>query len=124
MSKQIVVLLNRQILIAYENGAKVFEFHCATGDENHATDVGRFKIFRKHRAYTSRKYNVPMDYAMFFTYDGKAIHKSHMVFPISILKYFGFNSFGSRGCVRLSDEDARKLFDWTPMGTTVEVRYV
>ncbi|GAA5013437.1 hypothetical protein GCM10025794_01760 [Massilia kyonggiensis] len=29
--------------------------------------------------------------------------------------------FGSHGCVRLCEEDARALFEWAPLGTTVEV---
>ena len=30
--------------------------------------------------------------------------------------------FGSHGCVRLSEEDARTLFDWAPINTKVEIR--
>ena len=122
MSRRIEVFLGRQVLIAYEGAKKVFEFDCATGDRKHPTGTGTFKIIRKHRTYTSMKYKVPMDYAMFFTTDGKAIHKSQMVGPISYLKYAGLNYFGSHGCVRLADSDARALFDWAPMDTPVVVR--
>src|SRR6185295_12091839 len=101
MGKRIEVLLGRQVLIAYEDERKAFEFDCATGDREHRTAPGHFHILRKHRNYTSHKYNVPMDFAMFFTLDGKAIHKSHAVTSISCLKYLGFDYFGSHGCVRL-----------------------
>lgn len=119
--KRIEVLLGRQVLIAWDGNRKVFEFDCATGDRDHPTDTGHFRIFRKHRAYMSQTYKVPMDYAMFFTRDGKAIHKARMVRPTSYLKWAGFDYFGSHGCVRLADGDAIALFDWAPMGTPVDV---
>lgn len=121
MTKKIKVLLNQQKLIAYNNGQEVFTFDCVSGDKDHPTDIGVFPIFQKDRKHFSHKYKVEMDFAMFFTHDGKAIHKSHLVGPISMLKYMGMDSFGSHGCVRLSGEDAEKLFDWTPLHTLVEV---
>lgn len=124
MPKLIKVNLSRQVLTAYLDGKEVFCFDCATGDSNHPTDVGRFPIFKKDRRHFSHAYKVEMDFAMFFTHDGKAIHKSHVVGPISLLKSLGLESFGSHGCVRLSAEDAETLFDWTPLGTIVEVSSV
>lgn len=121
MSKRIVVNLRRQVLTAYDGTQQVYRFDCCSGDKDHPTDAGKFKIFSKHRKYTSKKYKVPMDYAMFFTKDGKAIHMSHAVGLTSLLKYLGADSVGSHGCVRLSEDDARTLFEWTPMHTTVEV---
>ncbi len=58
---------------------------------------------------------------MFFTADGKAIHQSNAVGLTSVLKDLGFNQLGSHGCVRLAEENARKLFDWAPMNTPVFV---
>jgi len=121
MPKKIQVNLARQILIAWENGTEVFRFDCATGDKDHPTDVGRFQIFKKDRKHYSKKYHAQMDYALFFTADGKAIHMSHAVGPISMLKSLGISYFGSHGCVRLSESDARSLFEWTPLHTVVEV---
>ena len=56
-----------------------------------------------------------------FTTDGKAIHMAHVVGLCSYLKYFGIESIGSHGCVRLAEEDAAWLFDWTPLHTAVHV---
>lgn len=120
-TKRILVDLHLQKLFAYEANKKVFEFDCVSGDKDHPTDVGRFQIFRKNRKHISSIYKVPMDYAMFFTKDGKAIHQSHVVGLLSYLKFFGIESIGSHGCVRLDEEDAKALFDWTPMNTPVEV---
>jgi lipoprotein-anchoring transpeptidase ErfK/SrfK len=88
------------------------------------TNLGRFKIQRKHEIYRSRAYNVQMDYAMFFTADGKALHQYHGAVPLSVVRTFrGKVSewFGPHGCVRLSEPDARALFEWAPLGSAVEV---
>ena len=121
MPKHIKVLLDRQVLIAYDADKEVFCFDCASGDRSHPTPPGQYQILRKHPIYRSKKYDVQMDYAMFFSRDGKAIHKSHAVGPISYLKYFNFHWFGSHGCVRLAEGDAKTLFEWTPVGTRVEI---
>lgn len=61
-----------------------------------------------------------MDYAMFI-YKGIAIHMAYMVAPMSYLKRFGIDCFGSHGCIRLSEDDAKSLFKWALMGTPVKV---
>lgn len=66
-----------------------------------------------------------MNYAMFFTTTGEAIHQSNFVGPESYLKAWGpdflTKYLGSHGCVRLSESDAETLFDWAPYGTPVEI---
>ncbi|NOZ53160.1 MAG: L,D-transpeptidase family protein [Gammaproteobacteria bacterium] len=119
--KQIIVDLDDQNLYAFEGSKIKFKLHTTSGDEKHptATKPQLFHIFRKHEKYVSKTYGARMDYAMFFTYDGKAIHQSNAVSLTSYLKTLGFNYFGSHGCARLSEDDARNLFKWTPMGTPV-----
>jgi len=119
--KQIIVELDAQNLYAYDNGLRVYKFNCASGSSKHKTAIKPelHHVFRKHEDYTSKTYNAPMDYAMFFTKDGKAIHESRAVGPTSYLKMMGVDYFGSHGCVRLSGSDAKKLFFWSPMRTPV-----
>lgn len=121
MAKRIEVNLNRQVLLAFNGGTQVFVFDCVSGDDAHPTPPGHWRVLRKHRFYVSHTYHVRMDYAMFFTTTGEAIHQSHVVGPLSYLKYLGVDSIGSHGCVRLAEEDAAALFAWTPMGTPVWV---
>lgn len=124
---RIVVDLKRQKLFAYAGSVLVYEFHAVTGRRGKETDLGTHRITRKHETYTSKSYKVPMDYAMFFTPDGKAIHHSSSgwVFLRSFGKALGAEelgaTLGSHGCVGLSREDARALFERTPMNTTIEV---
>lgn len=122
--KVIKVDLTGQTVEAYAGGEKVFRFECVSGDKDHPTDRGIFKILRKHDIYRSHTYNVQMNYAMFFTLDGKALHQYHGPVPLSVVRTFRSSVsewFGSHGCVRLSEADAKALFDWTPIGTIVEV---
>jgi len=125
MNKLIKVNLSLQIVEAFENNKPVYKFDCVTGDSDHPTDSGFFKILRKEHPYRSHKYNVQMDYAMFFTHDGKALHQYHGVVPLSLVRTMRNNIsewFGSHGCVRLAEMDANTLYKWANIGTTVEVR--
>ena len=124
MGKVIKVDLMAQLVDAYDGGERIHRFECVSGDKDHPTDCGKFKIQRKYETYRSHAYNVQMNYAMFFTGDGKALHQYHGAVPLTVVRTFRSKVsewFGSHGCVRLCEEDARALFDWAPIGTTVEV---
>jgi lipoprotein-anchoring transpeptidase ErfK/SrfK len=60
---------------------------------------------------------------MFFSADGKAIHQYHGLVPLSVVRAAKSASdwFGSHGCVRLTEADAKALFEWTPEMTKVVV---
>jgi hypothetical protein len=122
--KRIRVSLEAQVLEAIEDGRVIHRFPCMTGADDHPTDPGTFKIFKKNREHRSRAYDAQMNYAMFFTKDGKAIHQYHGPMGLTVvraMKRTVSGWFGSHGCVRLSEEHARKMFEWTPMSTTVQV---
>ncbi len=120
-TKRIEVDLSSQNLHAFEKGKEVYSFNCVSGDSSHPTPTGTFSILRKHPTYTSKKYGAPMNYAMFFTKTGEAIHQGVAVGPLSYLKSWGVDSIGSHGCVRLAKDNAATLFLWTPKGTPVWV---
>ena len=123
--KHIVVNLEEQMVAAYENDKLVHEFICVSGDDDHPTDKGVFRIFRKQHPYRSKTYDVPMNYAMFFTQDGKALHQYHGPVPLSVvrtMKQEVSDWFGSHGCVRLEEDAARTLYEWAPMNTKVTVK--
>ena len=122
--KSISVNLALQTLEAYDGKLMVFRFDCVSGDRDHPTDRGVFRIFKKDKIYRSRTYNAQMNYAMFFTQDGKAIHQYHGPLPLSVVRLARNNVtdwVGSHGCIRLSEEDVKALFEWAPMGTPVRI---
>lgn len=122
MAKYIVVSLDTRTLEAWDGSTRVYSYDCLLGREGHRTTPGSYRIGRKHRAYTSRRYNAPMNFAMFFSADGKAIHESENFHLRNIGMTLGFDSAGSHGCVGLSHDHAETLFDWTPSGTRLFVR--
>ena len=119
--KEIQVFIERQILIALENGEEIYSFDIVTGRDGKETTAGTYKIFRNHEKYTSKTYGSEMPYTMFFTEDGKAIHGTTMATLRSYLHSYLTESVGSQGCVGLTDDDAKALFAWAPVGTPVIV---
>jgi lipoprotein-anchoring transpeptidase ErfK/SrfK len=120
-NKEIHVYIEEQVLIAYENGEEVYSFDIVTGRDGKETTAGKYKVFRKHENYTSKTYGSEMPYTMFFTEDGKAIHGTQMATLRSYLHSYLTESVGSQGCIGLTDDNARALFEWAPMGTPVVV---
>ena len=124
LRKRLLVSLEAQMLWAVLDGRVKYEFPCATGDSDHKTDPGVFTIFRKRETHVSSTYNVPMNYAMFFTKDGKAVHQYHGALGLTFVRFMKTavsDVFGSHGCVRLEEQNANSLFHWTPMHTEVHV---
>lgn len=123
-AKSIVVDLQAQSISAYDGGSLFHQCECVSGDSDHPTPTGRFKIQRKQHPYTSHKYHVPMNYAMFFKDTGEALHQYHGPAPWWLLRVSReiTKLVGSHGCVRLQEADARKLYVWAQVGTPVEIR--
>ena len=119
--KEIRVFIKDQVLVALENGEEVYSFDIVTGREGKETTAGKYRVFRKHEKYTSKTYGSEMPYTMFFTADGKAIHGTQMATLRSYLHSYLTESVGSQGCVGLTDDNAKALFEWAPVGTTVVV---
>jgi len=119
--KEIQVFIEEQVLVAFENGEEVYNFDIVTGKDGKETTAGRYQIFRKHEKYTSKTYGSEMPYTMFFTKEGKANHGTQMATLRSYLHSYLTESVGSQGCVGLTDDNAKALFDWAPIGTPVVV---
>jgi lipoprotein-anchoring transpeptidase ErfK/SrfK len=118
-NKKIVVIIDSQILLALEGSKIVYEYDVITGRPKKETHPGDYRIFKKHKDYTSKTYGSPMPYTMFFSKDGKAIHGTEWATIRSYLHAYLTESVGSQGCVGLTEEDARTLFNWTPIGTLI-----
>ncbi len=121
VGKQVIVDLADQTLYAYDGLKRVSEFDCTSGDGGHPTadKPALFQVLRKENIYRSKKYDAQMNYALFFSADGKAIHQSHAVWLTSAFKKWGSDYFGSHGCVRLAEDDAQTLFAWAVQGMPV-----
>ena len=119
--KFILVDVDSQRLAAIEDYGAVYIFDVVTGRPGKETITGKYEIFKKYEDYTSKKYDVPMPYSMFFSQDGKAIHGTKWATVRSYLHSYLTESVGSQGCVGLTEEDAKMLFAWAPIGTPVVI---
>lgn len=119
--KYIQVDLDRQVLMAYEDDNLVHEFHAVTGSCAKWTHPGTYQIDRKVEDYVSQTYDVEMPYTMFFTDDGKAIHGTSFATIRSFLHAYVSDNVGSKGCVGISNSNARTMFEWAPVGTPVVI---
>ncbi|MBE9033980.1 L,D-transpeptidase [aff. Roholtiella sp. LEGE 12411] len=108
--------LSEQRLRAWEGKKLVYSYRISGGKRSTPTPIGRFRINSKYRTHRmrGRGYNIPdVPYTMYF-YRGYAIHGAYW-----------HNRFGtpvSHGCVNLPVKQARRLYNWTKMGTLVVVR--
>jgi L,D-transpeptidase catalytic domain len=46
-TKKIVVNLDRQVVVLYQSGEAILVFDCVSGDDDHPTPEGHFRILRK-----------------------------------------------------------------------------
>ncbi|MBI1838824.1 MAG: L,D-transpeptidase [Candidatus Colwellbacteria bacterium] len=120
--KKIVVDLSEQKLYAYESDKIMIESAVSTGIRGAETSKGEFKIlYKKPSRYMQCPLPGMTDYcdfpgvpwAMFFTWDGAALHGAPW-----------HNDFGkkrSHGCVNLPIDKAEWLYRWATVGTKVIV---
>lgn len=119
--KALLVNVHDQVLYAVDDFKIVYEFDVITGRPGKETTAGKFTVFKKFEDYTSKTYKVEMPYTMFFSKDGKAVHGTKWATLRSYLHAYITESVGSMGCVGLTEDDARTLFGWTPVGTPVVI---
>jgi LysM repeat protein len=111
------VNLSTQTLIAYAGQKAVFRTKVSTGTQRTPTVVGTFRVYVKLASTRMRGpgYDLPnVPYVMYF-YRGYGLHGTYW-----------HNNFGtpmSHGCVNLSVDDARWLYNWASVGTKVVTHY-
>jgi LysM repeat protein len=123
--KSIVVDLSEQHLYAYEGENQVFDFTVSTG-RNNSTRVGNFRILDKISKAWSDPWGFWMPDWMGVYYVGYDLENGFHALPVT---YNGKELWGdqlgtpiSYGCIVLGPDDMSRLFDWTEIGTAVEIR--
>jgi len=82
----------------------------SSGAKGHETPSGIFTIFRKERFYMSKAHPDPrginnMDFSLWFTQQGHAIH-------------MGNDNAMSHGCIHVGKKGAKTMFDWATKNKT------
>ncbi len=120
--KWIEVNLSQQRLTAHIGNANVFTTLVSTGKPATPTPPGEYRIFTKLVKDDMKNgkfgdddyYNLPdVPNVMYFLEGGYAIHGTYW--------HTNFGTVQSHGCVNVSQDGAKSLFDWAPLGTRVVV---
>jgi len=107
--------LSEQRLYAYQGKNLINSFVVSTGTWLHPTVIGQFRVYVKYRfaLMTGPGYYLPnVPYTMYF-YKGYGIHGTYW-----------HNNFGtpmSHGCVNMITSQAGWLYNWSIVGTVVNV---
>ncbi|MEO6053225.1 MAG: L,D-transpeptidase family protein [Chthoniobacterales bacterium] len=83
----------------------------SSGLKNKPTPTGEYIITDKERDWKSTIFKVPMPYFLRFSCGDFGMHQGHVP-----------GHPASHGCIRLSESDAKKFFQQTPVGTAVSVQ--
>ena len=120
--KLIDVDVTKQIMTLYQQGKVVRTYPTATGVPGADTPIGEFNV--EYKMPTARfvgtnvsgsHYDIPdVHWVLAFSGD-YTIHGAYW--------RAAFGTPGSNGCVSLTDEDAKALFDWAPEGTRIHIHY-
>jgi lipoprotein-anchoring transpeptidase ErfK/SrfK len=107
--------LSEQRVTAYEGDQAVQTFIVSTGTRFHPTVTGQFRIYARYRStpMAGPGYYLPgVPFTQYF-YEGYALHGTYW-----------HNNFGtpmSHGCINLRTPDSEWLYDFTSIGTLVNV---
>ncbi len=123
-TKRIVVDRTTQMLYAYDGDTLFLKTPVSTGLDLTPTPRGTFVVYAKSPTrymqgplpgVSDQYYDLPgVPWDLYFTAQGGALHGAYW-----------HNEFGqqwSHGCVNLPLDVAKKLYDWTPLGTSVTVK--
>ncbi|MBD2751196.1 L,D-transpeptidase [Microvirga sp. BT688] len=102
---EVLISVNKttQRITVMVDGAERYSWPVSTGLADYATPTGAFTPSRLVKDHYSKEWDdAPMPHSIFFTDSGHAIHGSQAIRRLG--------TPASRGCVRLSPENARILF--------------
>ncbi len=124
-TKNIFVNLTEEVLYAYDGDVLFMKEPISTGLELTPTPAGTFKVYRKTPSrymqgplpgVSSQMYDLPgVPWDLYFTNEGAVIHGAYW--------HDNFGQKWSHGCVNLSPQTAKKLYEWADIGTPVTVQY-
>jgi len=132
--KRIVVNLNTQALVAYENGAEVFNWPISSGMSDAPTSPGIFQILSHEDVASGSSFTLCGDrgcgqwqmYYFMGIYEviPGLMNGFHGAVLLPNGAYLGGGNVGSPytfGCIMSRDDQAQELYHWATEGTVVEI---
>jgi len=125
-AKQVVIDLSEQHLYAYEGETQVYSFVASTGMPGAGTRTGSFRVLDKiPNAYAST-WDLQMPHWLGIYWAGSLENGIHALPILSNGQRLWQGYLGapvSYGCVILGVEEARMLYEWAEVGTSVTIRH-
>ncbi|MCJ7737192.1 MAG: L,D-transpeptidase family protein, partial [Anaerolineae bacterium] len=125
-AKQIVVNLSQQRLYAYQGDQLVYDFVISSGTAPYYTRTGTFQVQSKFPNAYGSAWNIWMPYWMGIYWAGSSENGIHALPVLSNGQTLWAGYLGrpvSYGCVVVGTYEAKLLFEWTPLGTPVQITY-
>jgi lipoprotein-anchoring transpeptidase ErfK/SrfK len=124
-NKSILVDISDQSLYAYDGDTLVYNFVASTGMDN-ATATGSFEVLDKIPNAYGSTWDLWMPYWMGIYYAGGLENGIHAL-PVLSSGYTLWEGYLgvpiSYGCIVLGTEEARILYDWAEVGTSVDIQW-
>ena len=124
--KRIVVDLSDQHLYAYNSGALVYSFVASTGEAGRRTAPGSYRVLDKIPNAYAYTWSLQMPHWLGIYWAGSLENGIHALPILSNGQRLWAGYLGtpiSYGCIVLGVEEARMLYNWAEVGTTVIVQY-
>jgi LysM repeat protein len=123
-ARRIVVDLSEQRMYVYQNGQVIWSWVVSTGRPGQATSAGHFKVLNKiPNAYAST-WGLQMPYWLGIYWAGSLQNGIHALPIMSNGQKLWDGYLGQRvsfGCVILSTQNAKTLYNWATVGTPVDI---
>lgn len=133
-NKRIIVNLETQSLLAYENGQEVFNWQISSGISEAPTSPGIYQILSHEPVAYGSSYSLCNDtgcgqwelnwFMGIYEVVPGLVNGFHGAVLLPNGSYLGGNNVGTPytlGCVMSRDDQAKQLYDWADDGTIVEI---
>ncbi|MGQ9713766.1 MAG: L,D-transpeptidase family protein [Anaerolineae bacterium] len=123
--KRIEVDISEQHFYAYEGDRLVYSFVCSTGAASSPTVPGRYQVLDKIPMAYASTWNLKMPYWLGIYWSGNLENGIHALPILSSGEILWDGYLGQRvsyGCIILSTEAARLIYEWAEVGTPVIIR--
>ena len=124
--KHIEVNLSEQRMYVWQGNTLLHTWVCSTGEPGRNTAVGRFRVLDKIPEAWASTWNLRMPYWLGIYQAGSLENGIHAlpILPNGKTLWEGYlGTPVSYGCVILSTENARTLYNWAEVGTPVWIHY-
>jgi len=124
-NKRIEVDISEQHFYAYESDTLVYSFVCSTGEPGRDTAPGRYQVLDKIPMAYASTWNLKMPYWLGIYWSSTLENGIHALPILSNGQKLWDGYLGQRvsyGCVILSTEAAKIIYDWAEIGTPVIIR--